>query len=127
VNNHRPVDAEILKKVYLYCFQYSRDLVGSRKTLEFFNQSYQRIFPYFHVLKIFKIEANGNLKIDRETLTENELVGFAVWIQQFVKELKDYMVGLSKTEIEDLTREIQDQLNEIQFYDYYHEAQELEY
>ncbi len=127
MNNHKPVGAEILMKTYELCFRYALQLVGPQKAKQIMQNSYQTILPYFHVLKSFKIQTNGHLSVKNKELSENEVVGFAVWMQQFVKELKEFMVGLGKTDIEDITSEIRERLNEIHFYEYYHQAQELEY
>jgi hypothetical protein len=91
------------------------------------NTSYQKIKPYFQVLAKFEITNKNELKITQGTITDKELLGFTVWIQQFIKELKQFMVGLGKFNIESITVEIKDELEEIGFYDYYKQAMELDY
>ena len=92
-----------------------------------FDASYQKIKPYFQVLSIFEITNKNELIITQSKITDKELLGFTVWIQQFIKELKQFMVGLGKFNIESITVEIRDELEEIGFYDYYKQAMELDY
>ena len=91
------------------------------------DSSYEQIRSYFQVLTVFKISQKNELLIGQSNLSDKELLAFTVWIQQFIKELKQFMVGLGKLNIETLTTEIKDQLEEIGFYEYYKQAKELEY
>lgn len=92
-----------------------------------FDSSYQKIIPYFQLLSQFKISDKNELIIEQSNIGDKELLAFTVWIQQFIKELKQFMVGLGKLNIETLTEEIKEQLEEIGFYEYYKQATELEY
>jgi len=89
--------------------------------------SHQQILPYFQVLSKFKVTDNNELKIELKNITDKELLGFTVWVQQFIKELRKFMVGLGKLTIESITSEIKDELEEVGFYEYYKQATQLEY
>lgn len=125
-NNHS-ISPQILQHIYYICYNFSASLIGKNKTREMFDASYQKIVPYFQMLSQFKISEKNELIIEQNDIGENELLAFAVWIQQFIKELKRFMVGLGKLNIESLTEEIKKQLEEISFYEYYKQAMELEY
>lgn len=89
--------------------------------------SHQKIIEYFQVLSIFQVSSSNELVINKNHISDKELLAFTVWIQQFIKELKDFMVGLGKFDIETLTGEIKEELEAIGFYEYYKQAMELEY
>jgi len=126
VTNHSS-SPHILQHVYYICYNFSASLIGKKKTREMFDNSYQKIIPYFQLLSQFKISDKNELIIEQDNISDKELLAFTVWIQQFIKELKQFMVGLGKLNIETLTEEIKEQLEEIGFYEYYKQATELEY
>jgi hypothetical protein len=121
------ISPQLLQHLYTVCYNFSASLLGKKKTREMLETSYQKILPYFQVLSIFEINSKNELVITQSTISDKELLGFAVWIQQFIKELKNFMVGLGKFNIESITVEIKDELEEIGFYDYYKQAMELDY
>ena len=92
-----------------------------------FDSSYQKINSYFQLLSQFQISEKNELIIEQDNVSDKELLAFTVWIQQFIKELKQFMVGLGTLNIETLTEEIKEQLEEIGFYEYFKQAMELEY
>lgn len=121
------ISPQLLQHLYTVCYNFSASLIGKKKTREMLETSYQKILPYFQALSIFEINNKNELKITQSTISDKELLGFTVWIQQFIKELKNFMVGLGKFNIESITVEIKDELEEIGFYDYYKQAMELDY
>lgn len=121
------ISPQLLQHLYTVCYNFSASLIGKKKTREMLETSYQKILPYFQALSIFEINSKNELKITQSTISDKELLGFTVWIQQFIKELKNFMVGLGKFNIESITVEIKDELEEIGFYDYYKQAMELDY
>lgn len=124
---NKTISPQLLQHLYTVCYNFSASLIGKKKTREMFDASYQKIKPYFQVLSTFEITNKNELKITEGKITDKELLGFTVWIQQFIKELKQFMVGLGKFNIESITVEIKDELEEIGFYDYYKQAMELDY
>ena len=121
------ISPQLLQHLYTVCYNFSASLIGKKKTREMLETSYQKILPYFQALSIFEINNKNELKITQSTISDKELLGFTVWIQQFIKELKNFMVGLGKFNIQSITVEIKDELEEIGFYDYYKQAMELDY
>ncbi len=121
------INPKLLQHLYTLCYNFSASLIGKKKTRDMLDSSYERISSYFQVLSVFKIADNNELLIEQNNISDKELLAFTVWIQQFIKELKQFMVGLGKLNIETLTTEIKDQLEEIGFYEYYEQAKELEY
>lgn len=121
------ISPQLLQHLYTLCYNFSASLIGKKKTREMLKSSHQQILPYFQVLSKFKVTDNNELKIDLKAITDKELLGFTVWLQQFIKELRKFMVGLGKLTIESITSEIKDELEEVGFYEYYKKATELEY
>lgn len=127
MEGNNTINPQLLQHLYTVCYNFSASLIGKKKTREMLDTSYQKIKPYFQVLAKFELTNKNELKITQGTITDKELLGFTVWIQQFIKELKQFMVGLGKFSIESITVEIKDELEEIGFYDYYKQAMELDY
>lgn len=127
MSTNNAISPQLLQHLYTLCYNFSASLIGKKKTKEMLDTSYQKILPYFQVLSIFEITNKTELKITQSTISDKELLGFTVWIQQFIKELRNFMVGLGKFNIESITVEIKDELEEIGFYDYYKQAMELDY
>lgn len=67
------------------------------------------------------------MQINCEEISENDLLAFAVWMQQFIRELKGFVVGIGNLDIRMLTEEVSEELEQSGFYEYYRQAQELEY
>lgn len=127
MTNASSVKPELVIKVYTICFDFAVSFLGNKKSGELLRSSYETIQPYFQSLEKFSVDKELRLRVNSETLTEKELLAFTVWIQQFIRELKNYLVGLGNINIEKLTGEIQDELEATGFYEYYRQAQELEY
>ncbi|NOX38827.1 MAG: hypothetical protein GXO78_14950 [Calditrichaeota bacterium] len=121
------IDPEIIKKTFDLCRSFALNILGTELTTQFLKDSYRKILPYFHVLKHFKLNDTAHLNIAKNTLTDKELLSFAVWMQQFLKEIQHFMIGLEKIEIESLTESLKEPLQQMGFYEYFHQAEELEY
>lgn len=125
--NNNAISPQLLQHLYTLCYNFSASLIGKKKTREMLESSYEQILPYFQTLSNFKVTEKNELDIEFKTIGDKELLGFTVWIQQFIKELRHFMVGLGKLTIESITTEIKDELEEVGFYEYYKKAKELEY
>lgn len=121
------INPQLLQHLYSLCYNFSASLIGKKKTREMLEESHKKISEYFQVLPIFQISNGNELIIGNKNISDKELLAFTVWIQQFIKELKNFMVGLGKFDIKTLTAEIQDELEAVGFYEYYKQAMELEY
>jgi hypothetical protein len=102
-------------------------LIGIKKSRELLQSSYDIILPYFHSLKHFSVDPNGQLQVRGEEISESELLAFTIWIQQFTRELKSFVVGIGKLDIHTLTAEISEDLEQAGFYEYFRQAAELKY
>jgi hypothetical protein len=127
LSKQKTLEFETLRNLYRLLFNFSSSLIGKNKTRELLDNSYNKILPYFQPLKGYHIDELNDLNLESKIVTEKEFLSFTVWIQQFIKELKNFMVGLSKLEIQTITSEIKDELEEIGFYEFYEQATELEY
>jgi hypothetical protein len=121
------ISPELLTGVYNSSVNYAINLIGNKKSRELLQSSYDIILPYFHSLKNFSVDTNGQLEVKVGEISESELLAFTIWIQQFVRELKNFVVGISKLDIHTLTGEISDELEQIGFYEYFQQAAELKY
>jgi hypothetical protein len=126
-DTNNSISPQLLQHLYTLCYNFSASLIGKKKTREMLESSHRQIQPYFQVLSKFKVTDDNGLKIELKTITDKELLGFTVWVQQFIKELRKFMVGLGKLTIESITSEIKDELEEVGFYEYYKQATELDY
>ncbi len=118
---------DLLHKTYQLCHQFTASLMGRRKTRQLLENSYRTVLPYFPGLRQFRLDEGGGLEILTSTPSDKELLAFAVWMQQFMKEVKKYMVGLGRLRIEALTEEIRPQLESVGFYEYFYQSAELDY
>ena len=101
--------------------------IGAQATGEIFQDSYRKILDYFPNLDIFYIDNTFHLQIDGAIPDENQLLAFAVWIQQFIREFQQMMVGLPEIDIRQLTLEAAETLEKAGFYDFYQQASQLRY
>ena len=120
------ISNDILSTVFESCRSYAAPLIGAQETDHVLSLSHRKILPYFQNLASFSFDVEG-LKINKEQLSDHELLAFAVWIQQFVREFKSMMVGVHDLTIHKLTADIEQQLNAIGFYEFYEQAKQLEY
>ncbi|NIV04510.1 hypothetical protein GWN26_12280 [Candidatus Saccharibacteria bacterium] len=127
MSNNQPIPAELLKQVYINCSNYSLSIIGEKKSKSLLHASRQTILPYFPNLESLQLDGKGQLQINTKEIGERELLAFVVWIQQFIRELKTFLVGIGHLDIQMLTSDIKEQLEKIGFYEYYRQAQELEY
>lgn len=127
MSDKKTISAELLGRVYNICYEFGVTLVGKRTSEAFMRSSRETVLPYFQYLSKFSVNEEKNLQIDGENITDKELLAFAAWMQRFIWELKHLLVGISHLDIRFLTEEIQQELEKIDFYEYYYQAQKLEY
>ena len=118
---------EIFYQVFHICLSYAQSIVGKKIAQDLLRKSYDKILPYFHILKSFRWDDVDDFQVVNDNPTEKELLGFAVWMQQFIKEVQDFMIGLPEISIEELTADLKADLDACGFYEFYHQAEELEY
>lgn len=123
----KPVSAELITIVYRRCFGFAASILGNKISGELLQSGYKTILQYFHSLQNFSVTEDWRLQINCEEISENDLLAFAVWMQQFIRELKGFVVGIGNLDIRMLTEEVSEELEQSGFYEYYRQAQELEY
>jgi len=123
----KAVSAELVSTVYRRCFGFAASILGNKKSGELLQSGYKTILQYFHSLQNFSVTEDWHLQINCEEISENDLLAFAVWMQQFIRELKNFVVGIGNLDIRMLTEEVSEELEQSGFYEYYRQAQELEY
>lgn len=122
-----PVSAELVNTVYCRCFGFAASILGNKKSGELLQSSYKTILQYFHSLQNFSVTEDWRLQINCGEISGNDLLAFAVWMQQFIRELKGFVVGIGNLDIRMLTEEESEELEQSGFYEYYYQAQELKY
>ena len=125
--NNRNSQKEILKQAFARFFEYVASATDQAKATDFARESYQTIRAYFHNLSAFHLDENGDLTIEQEKLTDKDILAFSVWIQQFLKLLQNFMIGLGRIDPAYITQSLQAPLKEMRFYEYFEQAKELNY
>ncbi len=118
---------EILQQAFACFNDYVTGIVGPRKAREFCEHSYTTIEKYFRNLSAFEIKPDSGLEVLPAELSEREILAFSVWMQQYLKELKAFMIGLGRVDPVRITIEFRDGLEAIGFYEFFEQARELEY
>lgn len=126
-NPSEPAIGRILEKAFDCFFNYVADLVGAKKAMEFAEKSHQDIEKYFSSLSYLKLEHGSAIKFMNADVSDKEVLGFSIWMRQFLKELKDSMVGLGNVEPEKITGDLTQPLRKIGFFEYFEQAEELRY
>ena len=118
---------QLIQKTYRQFYDYVQQIVGQKKTSEFAQTSYRTILNYFRNLNIFRIDSGTELRISTGQLSENEIIAFSVWMFQFIKEMKNFMIGIGKVNPREITADLTQPLQEIGFYEYYDQAAQYDF
>ncbi len=126
-NQSKQPVSQILEKAFDCFFDYVSGLVGVKKAMEFAEESHKVIEKYFSSLSYLQLEQGSKIKFINTDVSDKEILGFSLWMRQFLKELKEFMIGLGKVEPEEITGDLSHSLRAIGFFDYYEQAKELKY
>ena len=118
---------QTLKKTFDLFNRYVVQIVGEKKAFELATNTLLSIEGYYKGLTVFKLHDDHQLEIDSSKITEKEILGFSIWMQQFLKEVKELMIGLGRVDVKEITAEMKDELETLSFYDYFEQAKELNY
>jgi hypothetical protein len=118
---------QILRKSFRIFFNYAAGFVGEKKTLEFAEKSHENICRYYRHLSDIQLSEEGKIRFAQNKITDSEILGFSLWMRQFMEELKSFMVGIGRTDPEEITAEMKDELKTIGFFEFYEQAKELKY
>jgi hypothetical protein len=118
---------QTLKKTFDLFNRYVVQIVGEKKSFELATNTLLSIEGYYKGLTVFKLHEDHQLEIDSSEITEKEILGFSIWMQQFLKEVKELMIGLGRVDVKEITAELKVELEALSFYDYFEQAKELNY
>ena len=121
------VDPDLMNKAYLQFFKFVSEYVGDKKAREMARQSYQSALKYYGGMRAFNITEQNQLNFNNSNTGEREILGFGIWMYQFVNELQNFMVGVGKVDPHRILGKWADSLKPTNFFEYYNQARELKY
>ena len=121
------LSVDLLSGIYRECLGFFSKYLGDVKSTQLMQFSYQTILPYFPNLAHFQIDDTHQVQYQAPRLTETDFLAFTVWMQQFVKEAKNMLVGAGKIDIRQITKSIEAELETVGFFEFYRQAGELDY
>ena len=124
-NNAISLDA--LQKVYLSFHSFVAEFVGDKKAEEFARQTYRLTCRYYRKLESLKLTEDNILNSENELLEDPQILGFSLWMNNFVNELKKFMIGVGDIELDTIVGSLRTSLETTGFFDYFQQAEELKY
>lgn len=116
---------QILEETFDLFFAYGESIVGQRKSTEFARNTYKSVESYFRSLSNIQFLEDHHIKIKAECISEKEILGFAIWMQQFLTTLKNFMIGLGEVDAKMITESLKEELLPLNFYEFFEQAKEL--
>ncbi len=120
-------DSGLLENVFHLFFDYVSGIVGRKKSLELALKSKASISQYFRNMSNFEVSEKGELSFTAEEVGDKDVLAFSIWLQQFLKELKEIVTGIGHFDAGELTVELEPELRKLGFYEYFDSASELRY
>ena len=121
------VDPEILNNAYSQFFLFVSEYVGDKKAKEFSRQSYLTTEKYYRHISVIILDDKNRLRLKNFDITDREILGFSIWMHQFIAELKKYMVGIGKVDPKIILGKWSDNLKPTGFFEYFKQAKDLKY
>jgi len=118
---------ELLNEVYSSLKTYIEEHYAPGEARYFFLKSRKKILPYFQQLEQITVDDEGQVHLSAQQLDDGLTLAFAVWMQQFIKELHSELIGFPLPDIEALTEAHRQPLEAAGFYEFFRQASELEY
>ena len=116
---------EILEKTFELFFHYALSVLGAKKTDSLLKTTYESVQSYYPNISQIKLIQDHQIHFEEEEITEKEILGLAIWLQQFLTAIKNFMIGLGKVDAQSITINIHDQLEPLNFYEFFEQAKEL--
>lgn len=107
--------------------QFCSEIAGEEAAINWLAESHRLIREYFKNLDRFVLDKQANLQEIPEAISDKEVLAFSVWMQQFINLLKGAYIGIGKIKIEEITAPVKEPLEEMGFYTFYEQAEELVY
>ena len=120
-------EGKVLERSFSCFFNFTEKTSDHKTAHKLAVKSYETISRYFHNLKQFQLSNDATIEVTSGDLTDKDILAFSVWMQQYLKELKDLMIGLGRVDPLQITNEIRKELQELGFYKYFEQAKELNY
>ena len=121
------ISLEMLQKVYLSFHAFVADFVGDKKAEEFARQTYRLTGRYYRKLESLQLNGNNILNSENEFIEDPEILGFSLWMNNFVNELKSFMIGVGDIELDTIVGPLRNSLEKTGFFEYFQQAEELKY
>ena len=118
---------ELFQNVFSAMQAYVESHYGAGEAAYFFQQSREKVRPYFPHVDQFEMDEDGTLVVKESDPDERALLAFAAWMQQFMKEIQQEIIGLPLPDIETLTEDYKTALETSGFYEFFRQAEELEF
>jgi hypothetical protein len=118
---------EILEKTFNAFFNYVAVFVGENKAWEFARHSRQETEKYYSNLVLIQIGEDKKLNFLNPVLSDKELLGFSLWMHKFIADLKDFMVGVGKVELDKILGNLKKSLATSGFLEFFEQARELSF
>jgi len=125
VNLH--LDPDLLNQAYSQFFKFVSEFVGDKKAKEFAGQSYKSTEKYYSGISTFQIDDQNQLRFKNFELGDREILGFGIWMYQFIKELQNFMVGIGKVDPNLILGKWAGDFESTNFFEYFKQARELKY
>jgi hypothetical protein len=65
------------------------------------------------------------LNSEHQNLQDRDILGFSLWMYNFVGELKNFMIGVGNIEVTTIVGSLQPTLEQAGFFEYFQQAEEL--
>jgi hypothetical protein len=124
-NHNTTVTLEIIRETFSKFHAFVAQFVGERKADEFSQHSYRLTCRYFSSLESFRIDEKNVLNSEHQNLQDRDILGFSLWMYNFVGELKNFMIGVGNIEVTTIVGSLQPTLEQAGFFEYFQQAEEL--
>ncbi len=121
------VSREVIEKTFSAFFDYVAKIVGETKALEFALNSHRSTEKYYGSLALISFDESKNLSFVNPEIYDREILGFSLWMQKFIRELKDYMIGIGTISLTEILGPLEITLKSTGFLEYYTQAEQLKF
>lgn len=126
-DNQPPISREFIEKTFFKFFNFAKNIVGETKALEFALNSHQITERFYGHLAFIKLDENINLTFQKEQLGDREILGFSLWMQKYISDLKGFMVGIGRVDATEIAGQLKSVLEAAGFFEYFNQAEELKF
>ena len=126
-NENITVNLDIIREAYSTFFAFISRFVGQKKAEEFSHLSYRLTCRYFSSLETLRLNEENVLTSEYQHLKDRDILGFSLWMYNFVSELKNFMIGVGDIDVSEILGPLKPTLEEAGFFEYFQQAEELKY